>query len=210
VHVAEGILTPGVAAGGWVLAAAGIGAGLRRLDPDAIPKVGVLSSTFFVASLIQVPLGPASAHLVLNGLMGVLLGWQVFPALAVALILQAVFFGFGGLTSLGANVLIMGVPALLARLVFAAGRPPVEARSATLVRGGLAGATGIVGGAALLSLFLAASGREFAAAVAVIAAAHLPVAGVEALVAGAVLSFLARVRPELLPPANLGDRSSQG
>lgn len=198
-HIAEGVLTPGVVAGSWVVAAAGIGVGLRRLDPDAMPRVAVLSSAFFVASLIQVPLGPASAHLVLNGLMGVLLGWLVFPALVVALVLQAVFFGFGGLTSLGANVLIMGVPALLARAVFVAGRRPTEAGAATLVRGGLAGATGIVAGATLLALFLAASGREFAAAIAVIAAAHLPVAGVEALVAAAVLSFLARVRPELLP-----------
>lgn len=198
-HIAEGVLTPGVVAGSWVVAAAGIGVGLRRLDPDAMPRVAVLSSAFFVASLIQVPLGPASAHLVLNGLMGVLLGWLVFPALVVALVLQAVFFGFGGLTSLGANVLIMGVPALLARAVFVAGRRPTEAGTATLVRGGLAGATGIVAGAALLALFLAAIGREFAAAIAVIAAAHLPVAGVEALVAAAVLSFLARVRPELLP-----------
>ena len=197
-HIGEGILTPPVAAATWVAGAACIGVGLRRLDPDVIPRVAVLSSAFFVASLIQVPLGPASAHLVLNGLMGVLLGWTVFPALAVALVLQAVFFGFGGFTSLGANVLIMGSGALAARAVFRAGRRDRVAAGA-LVRGGMAGAVGILVGAATLAALLAAGGREFAGAVAVIAAAHLPVAAAEAMVTAAVLSFLARVRPELLP-----------
>lgn len=208
-HVAEGILTPPVAAAAWAAAAVGIGVGLRRLDPDVVPRTAVLASAFFVASLIQVPLGPASAHLVLNGLMGVLLGWLVFPALAVALLLQAVFFGFGGLTSLGANVLIMGLPAMLARAVFTVGRSQPEARAVTAIRGGLAGAAGILAGTMVLSGFLAAAGREFLAAVAVIAAAHLPVAGVEAGVAAAVLSFLARVRPELLPGSG-SDRGSGG
>lgn len=46
---------------------------------ESIPKVGVLSSAFFVATLIHVPVGPSSIHLVLNGLMGVMLGWAAFP-----------------------------------------------------------------------------------------------------------------------------------
>lgn len=204
-HIGEGILSPSVAAATWVAGAAAIGAGLRRLEPDVVPRVAVLSSAFFVASLIQVPLGPASAHLVLNGLMGVLLGWTVFPALAVALVLQAVFFGFGGFTSLGANVLIMGSGALAARVVFQVGRRDREVVG-VLVRGGMAGAVGILAGAATLAGLLAAGGREFAGAVAVIVVAHLPVAAAEAMVTAAVLSYLARVRPELLPGGVTGQR----
>ena len=44
----------------------------------------------FVASLVHVPVGPSSMHLVLNGLLGLLLGWAAFPAILVGLLLQAV------------------------------------------------------------------------------------------------------------------------
>lgn len=198
-HVAEGVLSPTVVAISWVGAVATIGLGVRRMEAEEVPRVALLAAAFFVASLIRVPVGPASAHLVLNGLMGVLLGWSVFPALAAALLLQAVFFGFGGITSLGANVLILGVSALTARGVFALGRSPREGTAATAVRGALAGAMGVGAGVALLGASLAASGREFLPAAAVVAAAHLPLVAVEAAVGGAGLSFLSRMRPELLP-----------
>ncbi len=198
-HVGEGILAPEVVAVSWAGAAVAIGVGVKRMKPEAMPRVAVLAAAFFVVSLIRVPVGPAAAHLVLNGVMGVMLGWCVFPALAAALLLQAVFFGYGGLTSLGANVLIMGVAAAAARGVFVIGRSCGEPLAATAGRGGLAGASGIVVGMALLAGALAASGREFSGAVAVLVAAHLPVAAIEAAVAAAALSFLARVAPELLP-----------
>lgn len=198
-HVVEGVLSPSVLAVSWVGAAAAIAAGVRRMAAEEVPRVALLAAAFFVISLIRVPLGPASAHLVLNGVMGVLLGWSTFPALAAALLLQAVFFGFGGFTSLGANVVIMGVAALAARGVFALGRSPAEGAGATAGRGAVAGAVGVVVGVALLGGALAASGREFLPAVGVMALAHLPVAVVEAVVAAAGLSFLALMRPQLLP-----------
>jgi len=198
-HVAEGVLSPPVLAVSWLGAAAAIGVGARRMAAEEVPRVALLAAAFFVASLIRVPLGPASAHLVLNGLMGVLLGWSVFPALAAALLLQAVFFGFGGLSPLGANVVIMGVSALAARGVFTLGRSPREGAAATAVRGALAGAVGVGVGVVLLGAALAASGREFLPAAGVVAAVHLPLAAVEAAVAAAGLSFLFRVRPDLLP-----------
>ncbi len=204
-HVSEGVLSPQVLVGSWAVAAAAIGVGVKKMTPEAMPRVAVLAAAFFVVSLIRVPLGPAAAHLVLNGVMGVLLGWCVFPALAAALLLQAVFFGFGGLTSLAANVLIMGVAAAAARGVFVVGRRRRESPATTAVRGALAGATGVVVGTALLAGALVASGREFSGAVAVLVAAHLPLAAVEAAVAAAVLSFLARVAPELLPALDAAD-----
>jgi cobalt/nickel transport system permease protein len=65
-----------------------------------------------VSSLVSVPVGPGSVHLLLNGLMGLLLGWAAVPAILVALILQAVFFGFGGILVLG--VALTGVMVALA------------------------------------------------------------------------------------------------
>ncbi|MCA1941181.1 MAG: energy-coupling factor ABC transporter permease, partial [Caenispirillum bisanense] len=118
VHMVEGIASLPVVAGCTVLAAAGVGYGLTRLTPEDMPRTAVLAAAFFVASLLHVPIGPSSAHLLANGLMGLLLGWACLPAMAVALLLQAVFFGFGGVTTLGLNLVMIGAPALAAHVLF--------------------------------------------------------------------------------------------
>lgn len=100
-HVSEGILSGPVLVSGAALAAVGTGIGLKRLDYDDIAKAGMLSAGFFVASLIHIPIGPANAHLILSGLVGLLLGWGAFPAILVGVSLQAVLFQFGGITTLG-------------------------------------------------------------------------------------------------------------
>lgn len=201
-HIAEGILAA-TAEGrqlllaGGALCAAGTAVGLYRLDYQRLPRVAVLSSAFFVASLIHVPLGPTAEHLVLSGLLGLVLGWAAFPAVLVALLLQAVLFSYGGLTTLGVNTLIMAVPAIVCYYLFGpwvrGGREPVVFAAAFA-----AGATGVIAGAALNAgtLALAAGGyRAFAALVAVL---HLPMAAVEGLVTGSVVVLLRKVRPELL------------
>jgi len=73
-HISEGVLSPAILIGGTVLTTAGVAIGLKKLDQDEIPLIGILSAAFFVASLIHVPVGPASVHLVLNGLLGLILG----------------------------------------------------------------------------------------------------------------------------------------
>ena len=97
---------------GGIIAAAGTIIGLKKIDYAHIMPTALLSSAFFVASLIHVPLGPGSVHLVLNGLLGIILGWAGFPAILIALFLQAIFFQFGGLVVLGVNTVTMAVPAL--------------------------------------------------------------------------------------------------
>ena len=117
-HISEGILSGSVLISGAALAAVGTGIGLKKLDYDQIAEAGMLSAAFFVASLIHIPIGPANAHLILNGLVGILLGWAAFPAILVALILQAVLFQFGGITTLGVNTSIMALPAVFCFLIF--------------------------------------------------------------------------------------------
>ena len=100
-HISEGVLSAPVLITGAVLTAVGVGIGLKKMDYEKIPEVAVLTSAFFVASLIHIPIGPSSVHLILNGLIGLLLGWSAFPAILVGLALQAILFQFGGFTSLG-------------------------------------------------------------------------------------------------------------
>jgi len=196
-HISEGILSPPVLVVGAALATVGVAIGLRKLDYERVPRVAVLSSAFFVASLIHVPIGPSSVHLVLNGLVGVILGWAAFPALLVALLLQAVLFGFGGLTTLGVNTVVMGAPALLCYLLLSRWIRRSHGPSAFLLGAG-AGVLGIVGGCVLLAGALLTTGRAFREVAVLALGSHAPVAVIEGLVTGGVVAFLRQVRPELL------------
>jgi cobalt/nickel transport system permease protein len=91
-HIIDGALDMAVVSAGALCALGGLGYGLKRLPLDLIPTAGVISAALFVASLVHVPVGLTSVHLVLNGLAGLVLGWAVFPVVFVALLLQAIFF----------------------------------------------------------------------------------------------------------------------
>ena len=117
-HIAEGVLSPAVLATGYALTAAGTALGLKKLDYDRLMTVAILAAAFFVGSLIHVPIGLTSAHLILNGLLGVLLGWAAFPAILVALGLQALLFQFGGLIVLGVNTFTMAFSGVMAGYVY--------------------------------------------------------------------------------------------
>jgi cobalt/nickel transport system permease protein len=196
VHIAEGVLAAPVVGAGAVLAAAGVAAGLRKMDYERVPRVAVLASAFFVASLVHVPLPPSSAHLVLNGLTGLILGWAAFPAILVALLLQAVFFGFGGLTALGVNTVVMAAPAVACHHLFGRAVRGRGARAAGV--GFAAGALSIAMSGVLAAAALLASGGEFHLIAKGVLLAHVPVLCVEGLVTAQVVVFLRKVRPELL------------
>ena len=117
-HIAEGVLSAPVLITGAVVAAAGVAYGLKKIPANHFMLAGLLGAAFFVASLIHVPIGFSSAHLILNGLLGVVLGWAAFPVIFVALLLQAVLFQFGGFTVLGVNTATMGLGALAAYGIF--------------------------------------------------------------------------------------------
>lgn len=203
-HLAEGVLSAPVLAGAAALAAAGVAFGLRRLGEAQLPLAALLGAAFFVASTIHVPVGVGSVHLILNGLAGLMLGWAVFPVFFVALLLQAALFSFGGFTVLGANLLIMALPAvaahyLLRRLVRPAedGTPPPRRR--LLMAGAACGIVGIGGAAALASLALVLSGGHlFTELIGLLVLAHLPVFVVDALISAATVALLARMLPAAL------------
>lgn len=122
-HIPDGILPAQVCIGGYALAAPVAWYSLRQIgrQPDptqGIPKAALLTAVFFVASSISIPIPPASVHLVLNGLLGAVLGYYAFPAILVGLFFQAIIIGHGGLTTLGVDAVMMGIPALLAYRIF--------------------------------------------------------------------------------------------
>lgn len=194
-HISEGVLSPAILGTGAVLTVMGTAIGLRRLDYDRLMTVAILAAAFFVGSLIHVPVGPTSVHLILNGLLGVILGWAAFPAILVALMLQAILFQFGGITVLGVNTFNMAFPAVLAFYAF---RPlllkPGRLRS---VGAFCCGALSVAGAGLFTALSLAWTSEGFLQAARLLFLAHLPVMAVEGIVTLLTVSFLARIRPEL-------------
>ncbi len=200
-HISEGILSAPVLATGAVIAVTGTAIGLKKMDYDKIPEVAILSSVFFVASLIHVPLGPTSVHLILNGLLGLLLGWAAFPAILVALFLQAILFQFGGLTTLGVNTVNMALPAIICYYLF---RNAVVSEKNWAVIGGAfccgflaVGLSGI-----LVAFSLLFTGQSFLNVAKLVLLAHLPVMVIEGLFTIFVVKFLKKVKPEMLEVAN--------
>jgi cobalt/nickel transport system permease protein len=157
----------------------------------------VLGSAFFVASAIQVPMFGSSVHLILSGLMGLVLGWGVFPVVLVGLILQIAFFSIAGPTVLGLNTLIMALPGVICYYLFRSGVCS-SARSTVYAAGFAAGALGVMLGALLSSLALVCAGQRFVVLAEVFLTLHLPVALIEGLVTGSVVVLLRQVRPEVL------------
>ena len=196
-HISEGYLSGPVLISGAALAAAGTAIGLKRLDYERIAQAGILAAAFFVASLVHVPIGPSNAHLIMNGLIGLLLGWGAFPAILVALLLQGLFFQYGGVTTLGINTLIMAVPAVIMHYSC---RP-------WLGRAGWVGATAAfcvgAGAVALAAVIMAASliytDEKFFSIAGATLLLHLPVMVIEGVITAICISFLAKVKPELLP-----------
>jgi len=195
-HISEGVLSLPVIATGYALTATGVGIGLKRLKDKDIVKTAVFSAAFFVASLIHVPLGPSSVHLILNGLVGLLLGPACFCALFVALLLQAILFQFGGLTSLGVNTFNMAMPALLCYAVFV--NAMRNGRLPLVLIGFLSGFVSVSGSALLLSASLILSAEHFGSSAKLICVAHIPIMVIDGVITAVVLSFIKKVKPEML------------
>jgi cobalt/nickel transport system permease protein len=195
-HISDGVLPATVTIASYAAALAGVAWSLKKVRNEDLPKVAVVTSSFFVASLIHLPFGPTSVHLILPGIVGALLGPAAFLSIALGLFLQSILFQFGGLTALGANTLMMGLPALLCGLLFQRirGTTPLSHGIAGAICGGL----GTALAATILAGLLTTAGEDFFGVAKLALAAHIPVFIVEAGVSAFAMTFLFRVKPELL------------
>jgi cobalt/nickel transport system permease protein len=212
VHIPDGLLPAQVCIGGYALSGGVTWYVLRQIrrtsDPtEEIPKAALLAAAFFVGSSISLPIPPASVHLVLNGLLGAILGWYAWPAILTGLFLQAVLIGHGGLTTLGVNAAMMGIPALLAGWIFQLRYPwgwGLSPGQGAGLFGFLAGAVGLGLAAviffALIIFTIPASfdaGTEQRALMGLMVA-HGPLILLEGIFTNLLVLFLFRIKPELL------------
>ena len=216
VHIADGLLSTAWLLEGAIVAGLLVGVGLRRVPDDEIPRIGLLTGALFVASQLHLPVGVGSVHLLLNAVAGILLGRFVGIALLVALAFQAFLFGHGGLTTLGVNVAVMGLPAILAFGLFAylrrfIRRSPRLALPSGAGIGFVTSSLTVAINGSMIWFGLENGGRESAMAAMLL---HLPVIAVETAGTGVIVAYLAKVKPEWLKLAvdqpSTGVTSSNG
>lgn len=198
-HISEGVLKAeiiipaAVAAGVWVAYL------LYRLNFKDIPKIACMSAIFFVASFIHIPLGPTAIHLVLGGLVGAFLGVNAIIAIFVGLLLQALFFGYGGISVLGVNLLMIAVPTIFARyFVKLSFKEQKYQKIYRYICWFLVGFIPLLCSSLILSGVLVLNGKEFLAISGLALAANFPLMIVEGIISLFAISFIYRVNKELL------------
>lgn len=191
-HISEGVLSAPVLLAGWAVTAPAVTAILWRVRQSEIPRIACFSALFFVASFVHLPVGVSSMHLMLSGLVGAFLGSRAILAIFVALFLQGVFFGFGGLSVLGVNTAVIGFPAVLGGLFAAAAKAQELKVRTQKIYLFLAGFVPIVCSMLLLDLVLFISGREFFAIATLISLEGAILAVLEGIITLFALSFIAK------------------
>lgn len=151
----------------------------------------MMTSTFFVASLLSFPIAGTAVHLSLIGLCGIVLGRAAFPSILVGVALQFALFGHGGASTIGLNATSMGSGALVAAALYHSGTPSTARAVVAAVLGTLTAIA--IFGAAMLSAGHALRAVAYASIL-----VHLPVIAIEAVVTAAAVRFLLRVQPELV------------
>ncbi|MGB4468331.1 MAG: energy-coupling factor ABC transporter permease [Azovibrio sp.] len=157
-HVPDGFLSPqtwipawGLAIGAWAWAARDL---RRHLDEATVPRLAMLTALAYGLGLVMVPLpGGSSGHVLGVALLTLLFGLKpAFLAYSGVLLLQALLFGAGGITTLGINALALGLAGgVVALLLFRLLRPIHEGTAVALAAWG-----SVMTGALLLALVLGA------------------------------------------------------
>ncbi len=201
VHLPDGFVSNEWLLGGAALAGLLVLLGLARIHEDQVSRIGLLTAALFVASLLHLPVGFGKVHLLLNAVAGILLGRFVGIAMLVALTFQAFLFAHGGLTTLGVNTAVMGLPALACHLLFCLFRGTVAARPARAFPLGVL--LGFLASTATVSLnalvvWLGMKDEGGPAAAITVLVWHVPVIAVESVGTGVLLAYLAKVKPDWL------------
>jgi cobalt/nickel transport system permease protein len=182
----------------------------KKLGPRNVPMLSFMAALSFILMMFNLPIPDGTtAHMVGAVLIAIVLGpYGATIALTIALLIQALLFGDGGITALGANVFNMGVVMPFSGiLLYIAVRKALGHTSWSRATASMVGA--YVG----LNLAALSAAIEFGiqpliapgycpygldVAVPAMVSAHLLVGFVEAIATGSVVYYLSENRPDLL------------
>ncbi|MEH1822071.1 MAG: energy-coupling factor ABC transporter permease [Nostoc sp.] len=208
-HIPDGFVSVPVAGATGLASAAALfiafGRSQETFGSRRAPILGLTTAFIFAAQMINFPVaGGTSGHLLGGTLAAIVLGspWAATLAMSTVFVIQAVLFADGGITALGANILNMGLVGIwvgwllyqpLQRLLGGSrGRLPLAA--------GIAAAISVVAASIACAIELAISGTiPLNIGLPAMAGVHILIGIGEGLITGGVLSYLVKVRPDLLP-----------
>ncbi|MCT7586533.1 cobalt transporter CbiM [Aliarcobacter butzleri] len=199
-HISDGIISIEVATVSAVATLAFCVYSFKNLTNEKIALVASMSALFFVTSFIHIPFGVTQIHLMLIGFIGIFLGSVAFISIVIALILQALLLGFGGLSSLGANILVMALPAYLVYLIF---KLEILKKLNEKVKFFLVGFLGVFISSLLLFTVLVFSKDEYLAVAYSIIAVNIPTMILEGIVTMFLLLYIKKSMPKLLKETSL-------
>ncbi len=205
-HIPDGFLSVAVWAPLWVVAililVVAVWRTNKKLGDRHVPLLGVLAAFIFAAQMLNVPVvGGTSGHM----LGGVLIAVFVGP-LAGSIVMgsifgvQAVFFQDGGITTMGANIINMGlIGTILGYFIYQSVKKAVKGDSGMIIGAGVAAWIAVVLASAACAFELAASGTSpLGIALPAMVGIHAIIGIVEAAITIAVISSILKTRADLL------------
>jgi cobalt/nickel transport system permease protein len=114
-HIPDGYLGPQTYVPLYIVFIASIGIAVKKLknklSARLVPFLGMASAFAFLIMMFNFPIpGGTTGHAVGSAIIALILGpWAAMVSVSVALIIQALVFGDGGITAIGANCFNMAV-----------------------------------------------------------------------------------------------------
>ena len=205
-HIQDGFLDVPTCIGTAAMSAAAVAWSMRRVKQEfaerTAPLMGVVAACVFAAQMLNFPIpGATSGHLLGGVLAAVMLGpWSGVLVLTVVLLVQAVLFGDGGITALGANIFNVGVMgSLVGYAVFAPLRRWIGGTAGTVAGSVVAAWFSVVLGAAACSVQLSFSqSLPLWPVLGAMLLFHTMIGLGESLITGVAVSLVLQTRPDLV------------
>lgn len=194
-HISDGILGLETTVIVSAVCALALFKAIKELKNEDISLTAVASAMFFIASFIHIPFGVTQIHLILLGVIGILISWSSFVAIFVALLLQALLLGYGGISSLGVNLFIMAAPAVIIYYLY---NLQIVKKLNEKIKFFLVGFLGTFFATLFLTLILYFSKEEFNYAAFSIFSVNIITMIIEGIVSMFLLLFIKKVYPKIL------------
>jgi cobalt/nickel transport system permease protein len=206
VHIPDGFLDGKTCVGAFCLAAAGLSWATRQIrirwSDQTVPLIGVMSAFLFAGQMVNFPVASGtSGHLLGSVLAATFLGpYAAAVALTTVLVIQCFLFQDGGVTALGADVLNMALIASFSGyVVYRTLRRWFGDSRGIVFSASVASWVSVVLAAAACALELAAAGTiSLGTVFPAMVLTHAVIGIGEAVITGAVVSFILKVRPDLV------------
>ncbi len=205
-HIPDGFLSTPTWASTWLVSIGGLSYCIKKtkqsLKGKMIPLMGVMSAFVFAAQMLNFPVaGGTSGHFLGGVLAAVLLGpYAGAIVIACVLVVQCLLFQDGGITALGANIFNMSIVGTVGGyFIYYLVSKVVKGHKGILIGAGVAGWFSVVMASSFCALQLAFSGTSpLNVVLPAMAGVHALIGVGEAIITCLILSFVLKVRPDLL------------